>query len=387
MIENDDLAIENELIKRKFPCLRTISAAFMYDALPVPLKPEPAELVYFKYSRDLPIKERLCITMWNKSWETAHLRNEVQWDDVEFPKEIQYLKDREKNVYLIPLTKSIRYHAYAPLFHLLPAAILKKHGLPLIKTGLWPFGMSLGEEDSLPYDFDHRLSNAFSEYIWPLLSDQARYAFSKDDPIKILSHNLDHWLPYIYRATEEIARNSPLTEPQENFWKVQKANKSMANTNNLLIRPPYCGGDLWTGEDEALKVAKRMVEISDSDGKLRSIIDAINSNRIDDDFSEKWSTQKVDFERQVFKSRMKVTFVELRNAAPIHGPWTEFSEGRLWSDLAAIVNPKDRRVIVFLREGTTSVGEISEMLGYKNHSPVSKALARIRIQPTKLLEK
>lgn len=380
------IATDDHIEEGLFPNISSISAAFMFNALPVPYKPDRPELVYFK-NRRYPVGTSLGITMWNMTWETAQFRNEVREERMGLPKELKFLKDIERHVYLVPYSKTVRYHDYAPLYHLLPAGLLNRHGLPLIKRGLWPYRLSMGEESLLPGDFDARLSRAFSEFIWPLIDTRSPlYAFSERDPVKLLSHNLDHWLPYIYQVAEEIARRKPLTEPKESYWKVLKASKEEAEANGALVRPPLCGGDLWTGEDEALEAAKQMVALADGGGRLRSIIDAIESHRIEDDFSDKWSTQKIDFERKFHKSRVKVNFVELRDAAPIHGPWSELHENRLWSDLAAIVNPRDRRVIVLLREGITAVGEISEKLGYKNHSPVSKALSRIKAKVSEVLE-
>lgn len=43
-----------------------------------------------------------------------------------------------------------------------------------------------------------------------------------------------------------------------------------------------------------------------------------------------------------------------------------------------MLDRKERQVVVLLRSGVTRVGEIASQLGYAYHSPVSKALARIR---------
>ena len=57
----------------------------------------------------------------------------------------------------------------------------------------------------------------------------------------------------------------------------------------------------------------------------------------------------------------------------------------LWDDLLALVDRKDRRVVVCLRNGLTRVSEIAQVLGYANHSAVSKKLSRIRIRARALL--
>jgi hypothetical protein len=50
----------------------------------------------------------------------------------------------------------------------------------------------------LPLDFDERLAEAFSRHMWPLLNGRSgRFAFRDREPIRVLSHHLDFWLPYI----------------------------------------------------------------------------------------------------------------------------------------------------------------------------------------------
>ena len=44
----------------------------------------------------------------------------------------------------------------------------------------------------------------------------------------------------------------------------------------------------------------------------------------------------------------------------------------------SLLDKKERRVTVCLRKGTVGAVDIAKELGYANHSPVSKALAKIR---------
>jgi hypothetical protein len=46
------------------------------------------------------------------------------------------------------------------------------------------------------------------------------------------------------------------------------------------------GTDLWRGEAEAAEVVQLTVDHADADGRLRGILDAVNSNRVEDHFSE-----------------------------------------------------------------------------------------------------
>jgi hypothetical protein len=106
----------------------------------------------------------------------------------------------------------------------------------------------------------------------------------------------------------------------------------------------------------------------------------VRSNRVQDDFSTRWSFAKEDFERKLYRKRAKtrVTFVELDEAKPVHAPTSEVHENLLWEDFMVLLNAKERRIVVCLKNGLTRVSDISRKLGYANHSPVSKALQRIR---------
>jgi hypothetical protein len=52
---------------------------------------------------------------------------------------------------------------------------------------------------------------------------------------------------------------------------------------------PRMGGPVWFGEDDAHDAVVEAVEAADGTGQLRSILDAIRSHRIEDDFSSRWS--------------------------------------------------------------------------------------------------
>lgn len=204
--------------------------------------------------------------------------------------------------------------------------------------------------------------------------------YSDSDPLKILAHNLDFWLPYANQVIEDILRTFPRVDFEDTKQKelIKKAKKSMPS--DLVIDRPLKGGVVWQGEEEAWDITKRIFEKADSNGRLRAIIDAVRSNRIEDGFSSQWSYEREDFERKLYKkrSKIKVCFVELSDTIPVQGPESEVHENLMWEDFLALLDTKERRIVVLLRNGITKVGEVSKILGYANHSPVSKALSKIR---------
>ena len=134
------------------------------------------------------------------------------------------------------------------------------------------------------------------------------------------------------------------------------------------------------GEEDAREATSELVDQADHNGKLRGIIEDIRSHRVEEDFSDRWSYAREDFERQLYhkRSKTKISFVELSDTIPVHGPESEVHANLIYEDFMAFLNPKERQIVICLRSGNTKVGDVARELGYANHSPVSKALARIR---------
>jgi DNA-directed RNA polymerase specialized sigma24 family protein len=147
-----------------------------------------------------------------------------------------------------------------------------------------------------------------------------------------------------------------------------------------IAASPRCGGTLWDGEAWAAEVVEEVVEAADAGGRLRAILDAVRSNRVEDDFSDRWSFAREDFERKLYRKRNKVRvrFVELTDTIPVQGPETEVEGNLVVGDFLALLDEREQQVVVLLRSGYTKLGEVASVLGYKNHSAVSKYLARVR---------
>jgi len=78
------------------------------------------------------------------------------------------------------------------------------------------------------------------------------------------------------------------------------------------------------------RIVRWTVDEADAEGRLRGILDAVRSNRVEDDFSERWSFAREDFERKLYhkRSKVKVRFVELTDTIPVQGPETEVEDGQ-----------------------------------------------------------
>ena len=381
------LASGNDLLTDNFPQLSNVSAAAIFRFLPRPTKCTAPEYVYVPLGAESSSALLTAVCMWSLAWEAGDLRSEVLEDDLY--KELAWLHRFEgQNLHLLPRIGHHRYHAYATLYHLLPRHLLQRFGLPCLRNGLWPrSNVWRPPEDLLPRDFDARLARAFASHIWPLLeSGSHSSAFSSSEPIRLLAHNLDFWLPYADGVAQTRLRALGRVEPEGDDEDVMKRLRSEL-PGDVLVDKPLFGGSVWWGEDDAWEATRELVEEADTGGRLRGILDAVRSHRVEEDFSERWSFAREDFERKLYhkRNKTKVTFVELDDTIPVHGPDSEQEENILWEDFLALLDHRERRIVVLLRSGVTNLSEIGTALGYANHSPVSKALTAIREKARKYL--
>jgi hypothetical protein len=379
------LAEGDDLEPHMFPELATLSPAFFYQFTPVAKTPQAPEVVFVPVDKAKRHDLVAILSSWNWLWEAAQYRQEIFKHEryrEHAPEVIAWMDTLpEANIYLAADSRT-KYEAYAPLFHLLPRRVLERHHLPTFRRPLWPSnGTRYWNDRILPGDFVQRLSRAFAEHVWPYFdSGSGLRAFTSDDPLVLLSHSLDFWLPHAVAVIEDRMRQFPRVEIEsEKQRRLLEKGKGIPNPVGTFDRPRM-GGYLWQGEDEAAEVLDDIVSASDRNGQLRSIIEAIRSNRVIDDFSQHWSRAKEDFERKIYRKRAKVrvSFVELDDTLAVHSPRSEYTDNLLCQDFYALLDAKERHIIVCLRSGTTKLGDIATSLGYANHSPISKALAAIR---------
>jgi len=213
--------------------------------------------------------------------------------------------------------------------------------------------------------------------------------FTNDDPIRLLAHNLDFWIPAITQVIEAEMRTWPQVELEESL---ELPSQLTMNDGSILTGAsaarPRMGGDIWTGEADAGEFVRRTVEAADGTGRLRDILDAVRSHRVEDDFSSHWTYAREDFERKLYRKRdkVKVRFVELTDTIPVQGPETEVIDRIVFGDFLALLDQQERQVVVLMHSGATKLTDIAEIMGYRNHSPVSKRLKIIRETAARFFE-
>jgi hypothetical protein len=374
----------------RFPRLFNISTGMIFGAVVRARSPQPPEYVTVPMSCGLSDEDTsllVAVSRWNLLWEAAQFRRRL-FDEGELPPVIREVADRgDVNAVFVPRTRS-RYHEYAPLYHLLPKATLARYGLPLLRGGQWPFLTELAPVDRyLPDDFEARLARAWAAAVWRhLMPGSAMSGFTDDDPIRLLAHNLDFWLPPVTEVIQQELRELPLVD--KGVVEHPPTLEDGSVFTEALVGNPRQGSDVWRGEEDAAAVVAWTVQEADADGRLRGILDAVRSNRVEDDFSERWTFAREDFERKLYRkrSKIKVRFVELTDTIPVQGPETEVVDRTVFGDFMALLNERDREVVVLLYSGMTNLTEIAGVMGYRNHSAVSKRLSRIREQASQFFD-
>jgi hypothetical protein len=367
-----------------YPSIKNISAGHLMRRVVRPLEPDPPEYVTLPMPGHLMGNEMgVAVAKWNLLWESAQFRRRFFGDD-ELPSEIMEIADQgDLNVSFVPRTTS-RYYEYAPLFHLLSSSQAQRQGLPLLKPGIWPFMADYVNPDRfLPSDFSLRLERAWASAVWRHLSPGSpESAFSGSDPIRLLAHNLDFWIPAADAVLHDILRSFPVVAGEEPVTDERVPLIDGGFLEGAIATLPRCGGTLWRGEDWAAQVVRDVVDAADATGQLRAIVEAVRSNRVEDDFSDRWSYAREDFERKLYHKRNKVQvrFVELTDTIPVQGPETEVEGNLVVADFMTLLDKRERQVVVLLHSGYSKLGEIAGVLGYKNHSPVSKYLASVRLK-------
>jgi hypothetical protein len=378
--ERDHFLADPTVSADQYPRLWNISTGMLHNSVVRALEPSPPEYLTVplspRYTND---QLALAITEWNLLWEAAQFRRRL-FSDEKLPLQVREIADRgDVNVVFVPKTAS-RYYEYAPLFHLLPRSTAERYGLPLLRSGQWPYFSEFGEIGRyLPADFETRLGRAWAHAVWRhLISGSPLRAFSGSDPIRLLAHNLDFWLPPVAAVIQDFLRSLPVVD--NGVEEVHPRLTDGTVFESVVTANPRVGTDLWRGEAEAAEVLQWTVDEADADGQLRGILDAVRSNRVEDDFSEHWSYAREDFERKLYRkrSKIKIKFVELTDTIPVQGPETEVEANLVFADFLTLLDRQERQVVVLLQSGVTKVGDVASILGYKNHSPVSKRLARIR---------
>jgi len=123
--------------------------------------------------------------------------------------------------------------------------------------------------------------------------------------------------------------------------------------------------------------------------KMREVWEVVKNHRCYKDYSSQASHVKMDFHRQYYHTRAKTKVEPIIGAygedgeeEVIHAPYTQNEyaevETKIWfQEFLDLLSEKDRKIVSLLEQGYIQE-EIAQMLGYANHSGVTKRVQYIR---------
>jgi hypothetical protein len=269
-------------------------------------------------------------------------------------------KRRNPNMILVP-TYAETSDLDVMLASLLPDSSLRQNKLERRRASM----NLLFVHHDLDPDYGARARAAFSRHVWSLLAPRSRLgesAFSTNSPLRLLAGDARYWAHRIYRlALDRRDTYFDPTEHEESSWKsVDTLREHIfgqvpeGERHLFKVERPIVGGDIWDvmDSDDREDVLRSAI---DGDGVIESldpVIELLHAHHVHEDFSERHSWIKEDFERSFYskRSRLKVDLVDTIDDAPAYElEPNEPYEQVLFRDVIAMLDQKERRLVLALR--------------------------------------
>jgi hypothetical protein len=159
--------------------------------------------------------------------------------------------------------------------------------------------------------------------------------------------------------------------------------------DNFIVRRPLMGGLLWDIDsmEEREGILQDAIDGVEGMESLAPVLEVLHGHRTHDDFSSRYSWVKEDFERAFYskRSKIKVEMVETLDDAPV---WSsgdnEGYDHALFRDVMAVLDARERKLIVALRMGRTAT-EIAREEGLAGHAAISRKIAKIKAKVQTIL--
>ena len=398
--------------------MRVISNAFLsqveitqvdrwdYGPLEIHLLPEPGGPSHDAFGGR--------VVTWNMEQCGGFLRDD---ESLECVRSLGVLVGKNPNVVVAP-SRCGYSELLGMLGSLLPDEVLKRHSIrrPDANLWLWPFsepirflepgfldGRSVEEIGRLTDAHLHKLAmiipNAFEQWIWKKLVRTKRFGmldFAENSSLRLLAGDVRFWMHRLYRVAIDIYESFPPTTHEDDWWlpldEIQRRMNEFVPDDeraSYTIARPRVGGTLWAPDDldEREWVTELLIEGDDTAQSLEPVVELLLGSTTHDDFSDRYSWVKEDFERAFYskRSRVKVKFCEFIDECPVHdGHDTPGYEDILFRDLMAFFDPRDQTIILALRQGKTR-SEIAEQLGHAGHASVTRRVKQIERKMRQLL--
>lgn len=395
--------------------MRVLSNAFLDQAEIIqndPVTKHPLELFFVGDKAgprtgmtDQEMRDELAIGDWNRRYEAGFLRDAETMARVEqwLPRIAQ---ERNPNIALVPRVEGFS-ELHSMLVSVLPDGIAARHGLRKIRSefGLTPAGLHLFDaamSDEAYRDALRRYATAarkaFEEYIWTWMTGSKRAQRShfhhKTSSLRLLAGDVTFWMTRLYgiarkrRATFGlVTHEDPRWEPLATLTKRLHDELPPEDRTKYRLQRPRLGGELWNAEDERERASILDELVRGEEDSLAPVIQLLIEQPTHEDFSDRYSWIKEDFERSFYSKRakVKITMIETIDECPVWIDGESAANERLvLRDLFAAVNPKDRRILLALRQGRT-VAEIAADHNYKGHAHISRRVKEIQARVGPLL--
>jgi hypothetical protein len=360
------------------------------------------------------------IAEWNRRFRNGLLRkaDNLEWVQGMLPA----LRGRSNpNIFLVPRIKGYT-ELHSMLASIVPEGILRRHGIWKRNAffSLIPFLHGFCEELDKPELFERiswKESNArkveaarayasgacraFEEYIWTKLARHHRWHyefFDPTSPLRLLAGDVRFWMNRLYRLAvewsedfEEVSGEGENWESIEALTHKLRENLPQEQWSNFLGRRPLMGGSLWNPDDpeDCEAVVEEMLNGAGIMESLQAVLEVLHTHPVHEDFSDRYSWIKEDFERSFYRKRakVKVTLLETVDDLPVWSAKEPVGYGDiLFRDLLSFFDRRDQHIFIAVRQGKT-VSEIATELGHKGHAAVSRRLAEIKRKLRRLLER
>lgn len=343
-------------------------------------------------------KLHLALHDWNQSYASGRLRPADAFDAV--TKRVPGIQHRQNpNIILAPTTLTGVNALHTMLASLLPDSVLQQEHLKRERANM---GLVLWGCHDRTASYARTIEDAFAKLIWSKIAPKRRFNpefFSARSPLRLLAGDTRFWMNRIYRLALDRRENwfSPTSSNDENWKPMEQLQREFDQAmigdeerSGFLLRRPLMGGTIWleTDAEERDAVLEDTLTGAGVMQSLEPVIELLQKQRAHDDFSDRASWIKEDFERSFYSKRakLKVELVETLDEAPVWS--TDDCDGYgevLFRDLVAALDTKDRRLLLALRMGRT-VTEIAAEDGLRGHASISRRVAALKKKVALLLQ-
>lgn len=377
--------------------MRHLSNAFFHQAEVTQVdrwEHGPLELVFFPEPENKRLELVAHVQDWNSSQRAGFLRSSETMDGLRA--HVPGLEERRNpNMILVP-TYGETSELDVMLASLLPDALLEHYELERRRPSLGL--LMLG---GLKSTYGTEARSAFTQHIWSYLAPRARLhegAFSPNSSLRLLAGDTRFWAHRLYRLALDRRDEyfEPTTHEDEGWKPIDQLRQAMLaqipeeDRHLFKVERPLMGGTIWDVFDANEREAALQAAV-DGDGVMESlepVIELLHQSRAHEDFSDRHSWIKEDFERSFYskRSRLKVHLVETVDDAPVYDlEANEPYEQVLFRDVIAMLDQKERRLVIALRMGKNA-STIARESGLRGHASVSRRIAALKTKVAGLLQ-